>query len=200
MKKMILGLLIWAGASTSMAGTELSKDNVMGVWKLTKFFITDGSGSAKEWCGGASGTIAYLPETMFVAINCESYESGSGAEKLEGKLFYSGHFDFDNRTQEVIHRVRNYSHPSLNKVYRRSVEMKDQNNLRLVGELGAGKQAIVEWERLEKFSYDNQTITGVWELVGSENEVDGVGNNSSFLHRVPWHFLIHTWWICCSFY
>lgn len=180
MKRLMLGLMIWAGASTSLAGAQLSKDDVMGVWRLTKFFITDGSENAIEWCGGATGTIAYLPETMFVAINCESYVPGSGAEKLGGKLFYSGHFNFDNGTQEVIHRVRNYSHPSLNKVYRRSVEMKDSNSLRLVGELGEGKQAIVEWERIESFDYDNQHITGVWELVGSENEAEGLGDKVSF--------------------
>lgn len=180
-KYLLLALaIVLSFSQLGLAKASYSESDILGVWKLTKFFITDGHGLEKEWCEGANGSIAYLPGLMTVAINCESVEPGSGAEKIGGLLFYSGPFEVDRGTNEVIHRVRNFSHPALNKVYRREIEMKDKNNLRLVGSLGEGKKAIVEWERMETFSYDSQKLTGVWELVGSENKVDGSDETISF--------------------
>ena len=160
-------------SGNGIAKSKYSDSDILGVWKLTKFFVADQNGNEEEWCSGAHGSIAYLPGYMSVAINCESTEEGSGAERIGGYLFYSGPFEVDVKTGEVIHRVRNFSHESLNQVYRRKIEMDNDDSLRLVGFLGEGKKAIVEWSRIEGFSYDSHPLTGVWELVGSENEIEG---------------------------
>jgi len=160
--------------------TSLQEHDIYGVWKLTKFVLTEEDGSEQNWCEGAYGTISYLPGKMTVSINCESTIPGSGAEKLGGLLFYSGPFEVDSKTNEVIHRVRNYSHESLKKVHRRKVEMDTPDKLRLVGLLGEGKEVIVEWDRQESFAYNAEPISGVWELVGSENEVQGSSETIPF--------------------
>lgn len=178
-KKLMLVLSLILTTSCYAKSSYTEKD-ILGVWKLTKFVSVDENGREKEWCRGSHGTIAYLPGAMSVSINCEEVETGSGAERIGGHLFYSGPFELDTKTNEVIHRVRNFSHKSLHQVYRRTVEMDNKNYLRLVGLLGAGKKAIVEWTRVESFSYDSKAITGVWELVGSENEVDGVTTKTPF--------------------
>lgn len=156
---------------SGQAKSHYTEASIMGVWKLTKFVVADNTGLEQQWCKGAYGSIAYLSGQMSVSINCEEVKPGSGAEQIGGYLFYSGPFEVDQSTGEVVHRVRNYSHPNLNKVYRRLIDMSDENNLRLVGFLEEGKTAIVEWTRLEKFSYNSNALIGVWELIGSENEV-----------------------------
>jgi len=178
MKAVLLIMMIFSTAI--FASDTYSKKDIMGVWKLTKFVIKSKDGSETRWCKGSTGTIAYLPGLMSVSINCEEVEKGSGADKIGGHLFYSGPYEVDTATNEVVHRVRNYSHSSLNKVYRRTIEMDNVDHLKLVGFLGEGKQAIVEWERIESFSYDSTAITGEWELVGSENKVEGSDRSIPF--------------------
>ena len=170
MKRMLFLMIL---TTALFAGPQYTKKDIMGVWRLTKFVIQDSQGGEVSWCDGVNGTIAYLPDLMSVSLNCEKVEVGSGAEKIGGHLFYSGPYEVDSKTNEVIHRVRNFSHEDLNKVYRRRIEMRNENHLKLIGLLGKGEKVIVEWERAESFKYDNSDLFGVWELVGSENEVDG---------------------------
>ena len=175
---LMTGLLVLQATGVSAkgrsgSGRSLTDRDLLGVWKLTKFVVTEIGKSEQEWCQGANGTVAYLPGKMTVSINCESTEPGSSAEKIGGLLFYSGPFEVDSVKGEVIHRVRNYSDPSLNNVYRRKVEKVGDNFLRLSGALGEGKEVVLEWIRDEKFQYDANPLTGYWELVGSENEVPG---------------------------
>ena len=151
---------------------SLNKTDLYGVWELKRFYIEDGD-QQDDWCHGAKGSIAYLPGGMFVGINCDSFDAGSGAEKLDGKLFYSGPFEVDARKNEVIHRVKNYSHPSLENVFHREVSFPKKDHLKLSGKMGDGKSVIVEWRKVESFSYSSEKIAGVWELVGSENTVPG---------------------------
>lgn len=178
-KLWLLGLFLVMGFSGG-AKAAYTEADILGVWELTAFFTEDETGARTPWCEGAKGSIAYLPGLMTVSINCESVAEGSGAQDIGGHLFYSGPFEVDNKTGEVIHRVRNYSHISLKRVYRRIIEMSSPNHLKLVGNLGEGKTAIVEWKRLETLKYSSEGVHGVYELVGSENEVPGQGNNIPF--------------------
>lgn len=159
-----------AQAAPSSAHTE--KD-LLGVWKLEQFFVRNAQRQTQEWCEGATGTLAYLPGQMFVSINCASTRPGSAAQNLGGMLFYAGPFEVDRQTNEVIHRVRNFSHPSLNQVFRRKIAMKDADHVSLSGRMSDGAEVVVEFVKQENFSYDSAPLTGVWELVGSENEVPG---------------------------
>ncbi len=161
----LLGNQLWARTYTDR--------DLLGVYKLTKFATVAADGAETPWCIGATGSIAYVPAYMSVSINCQEVLPETNAAELEGTLFYSGPFEFDTQAGEVIHRARNYSHASLHKVHRRKVVMGDNNHLQLSGELGEGKRVIVEWERLETFVYDTSPLTGFYELVGSENEVEG---------------------------
>lgn len=152
--------------------TQVNEKSILGVYKLTKFVTLSSEGKETPWCVGATGNIAYVPGYVHVGINCESAVAGSNADELGAKLFYSGPFEVDTKTQEVIHRVRNYSHPSLHKVLRRKVVLKNKH-LSLSGDMADGSKIIIEWEKTESFKYDNSALTGVYELVGSENQVEG---------------------------
>jgi Lipocalin-like domain len=159
---------------------NLDEQDLLGVYKLTKFVTVSQDGIETPWCEGAHGTIAYVPGYMGVAINCQSTLPNSNAAELEGKLFYSGPYEVDVKTSEVLHRVRNYSHATLNKVQRRKVVMPDQNHLLLSGDIGNGNRIIIEWVRQESFSYNNHPLVGFYELVGSENEVKGSNETIPF--------------------
>ncbi|MEZ4813794.1 MAG: lipocalin-like domain-containing protein [Bdellovibrionota bacterium] len=167
--KTLAALLIISQGSAK----NYTDQDLLGVYKLTKFATVNADGTETPWCNGATGTIAYVPGYMGVAINCESVEPNSNAAELKGKLFYSGPYEVDTQTNEVLHRVRNYSHSSLHKVNRRKVELRGKNHLILSGNLGEGKQIVIEWERQESFAYDNNPLTGFYELVGSENKIEG---------------------------
>lgn len=172
-KTKLLSTILGALAFTQLMATPLNEQKLLGVYKLTKFATVAANGEETPWCIGAKGSIAYVPGFVSVSINCESTVPGSNAAELDGTLFYSGPFELDVKTQEVVHRVRNYSHPSLHKVLRRKVSLKDDRQLLLSAELGEGKKIIIEWERIEKLKYDNSPLIGLYELVGSENEVEG---------------------------
>ena len=173
MKKRTQTLILSAiliGQAQSKTPTE---KNILGVYKLTKFATVSPDGTETPWCTDASGTIAYVPGYMHVGINCKGVEANTQAEEFGGKLFYSGPFEIDSKKGEVVHRVRNYSHPSLNKVLRRQVTLENDKQLSLMGDSVSGGKIVIEWERIEKFKYNDSSLTGFYELVGSENEVEG---------------------------
>jgi hypothetical protein len=167
---MILGLLMLPTLALARVPTE---KELLGVYKLTKFATVDAHGAETPWCEAAEGSIAYLPGFMSVSINCAETTPGTQAASMGGVLFYSGPFEIDTRAGEVIHRARNGSHPSLVKVHRRKLTMNSSNHLLLSGQMPGGGSIVIEWERSERFAYDNSALTGVYELVGSENEVPG---------------------------
>lgn len=173
-------LLTLAFSNVGAANTTYTESDILGVWKLTKFVTTEANGTEQDWCNGATGSLAYLPGLMTVAINCESTTPNSNAENIGGYLFYSGPFEVDTQKNQVIHRVRNYSHPSLLRVVYRKIEMSDANHLRLVGPLANGQDIVIEWERKESFAYNDHELLGVYELVGSENEVEGSSEKIPF--------------------
>jgi hypothetical protein len=169
MKVLIVTILL-SLAGLAQAFTE--KD-IHGVWKLNEFFTSSG-GQHLSYCEGVTGTITYMQGFMSVSINCKATVSGTNAEILGGILFYSGPMEVDSQTNEVIHRVRNFSHPSLNRVFKRKIAMKDENHLSLSGKLANGDEVVLTWARIEKFKRDSNPMTGLYELVGSDNEVTGV--------------------------
>lgn len=167
-------IVLMTSTAFAQAQTKTYKENdILGVWKLNAFYTETQNGNV-DYCEGVSGSITYLPGYMSVGINCEAFSAGTNAEMLKGKLFYSGPMEVDSTTNEVIHRVRNYSHPSLHKVFRRKISMKDSNHLKLEGLLSSGEKVILTWTRTEKFKKSNSPVTGLYELVGSENEVSGI--------------------------
>lgn len=168
---LILPLLLLGLASPAQA-IRTQGPELLGVWKLKRFVTEERGAPARDWCPGVNGTLTYLPtQHMTVALNCLGTETGSQAEALGGKLFYSGPFEFDAQRGEVIHRARNFSHPSLNRVQRRQVTMRSPDELTLTGDLGEGRRVTLDWVREEKFAYDNEALSGIWELVGSRNQV-----------------------------
>jgi hypothetical protein len=118
------------------AEPNIARD-IVGVWTLTKFELDDGQGTIRPWCEGAFGSIAYFNGHMSVAINCTSEPTKT--------LFYSGPYALEGST--VIHKVRNYSDPSLNKHLRRTVEMSDSDSLVLKGPLGESGTVSVVFAR-----------------------------------------------------
>jgi len=114
-----------------------SHSPIEGVWELTDFRLDDGKGNIGNWCDGSNGIIIYSEGYMSVAINCESEPS-----KM---VHYSGPYTLRNGT--VTHHVQNYSDPSLNQVFNRSVEMSDADHLDLIGPFGDGGKAVVSWKR-----------------------------------------------------
>lgn len=113
--------------------------NIRGVWNLTGFEMEDPSGNVTPWCVGSHGTITYTKNHMTVSINCSSNPSK--------KVFYAGPYSFEGDT--VIHAVKNYGDESLNKTFRRQVEMPDADTLNLIGTLSDGGKARILWERQE---------------------------------------------------
>jgi hypothetical protein len=57
--------------------------------------------------------------------------------------------------------------------------MSDKDNLKLSGKLGNG-QIVLTFSRRETFAFDQQNITGVYDLVGSENRVEGSSERIPF--------------------
>lgn len=174
MSSIVLGALAFAQVATAQINRRYEAADLHGVWKLTRFVTTETGARAKDWCPGVFGTLSYLPMGfMTVSINCHHVEAGTQAEAMRGSLFYSGPFEVDSAKGDVIHRARNFSHPSLHVVQRRKLTMKDRNHLRLSGDLKGGGQVTLDWVRQEQFQPSDDKLTGLYELVGSENEVDG---------------------------
>lgn len=131
------GQIAFRNLEITITETKPKRSAIEGVWELTSFTMTDAEGRISEWCPGSYGIIIYTEDYMSTAVNCSS-----DPKKL---LLYSGPFIISGRT--VTHDARNFSDPSLNKLFSRSIVMNNKNHLRLSGLLPNGSTATVEWKR-----------------------------------------------------
>ncbi len=122
---------------TEIPEEVITTSPVDGVWELASFTLTDGQGQVTPWCEGAYGVIMYTQGYMSTALNCTSNPS-----KV---LLYSGRFEY--RDGMTTHFASNFSDPSLNRAFQRSVVMSDEDHLELRGELPGGVVASVKWVR-----------------------------------------------------
>lgn len=155
LKSLLLGLILSATAGA------YDKRDLYGVWELNEFYYEAADGARTEYCEGAFGKIMYFPKNMAVGINCKS----------DKKLFYSGPVVYDELENEVYHKPKNYSDVSLHQYFRRQVSMENENQLTLKGAMANGRTVVVTWTRVEKFEKNSDELYGVYDLVGSENDV-----------------------------
>jgi hypothetical protein len=113
----------------------MTKEDLIGTWKLKSFVVTSRDGSKKDW-GRAHGTLIYNEQgVMSAAIN---------GEDLKDQVFYSGTFSIKGNI--VVHKVTEAHRPIRigTEQERKATLLGNQLTLEA---FGPESTATIEWER-----------------------------------------------------